>query len=368
MPGTGANFSLLIELAREQSSEKRRELLRQVTDAFMAASEPRSEREAELFDEIVGVVASDMETQVRAELANKIANSKLSVRRTARRLAFDAIEVGRPIIERSTALTQSDLVEVVENTSQDHLMAVTRRPDIGETVSSALVAKGSDTVVASLLGNDTARISRETFERVVDRSSNSPILHAPLVRRRQVPLDLLNAVYVRVSESLRREIIGKFQGASAEELEAAIEASREHLATEYGALPRDYQLAKEYVDDLQKRSMLQPPSLVVMLREHKTTSFTIAFARLSGVTYDLVSRLVEARDLDGLALLSRAGGFHRDVFVNLTTIILGGGSAGLKRAEGFGQLYDQVPVAAAQRAVRFWKIRASAGAAGAAAA
>jgi len=174
MPGTGANFSLLIELAREQSSEKRRELLRQVTDAFLAASEPRSEREAELFDEIVGVVASDMETQVRAELANKIASSKLSVRRTARRLAFDDIEVARPIIERSTALTQSDLVEVVENTSQDHLMAVTRRPDIGETVSSALVARGSDTVVASLLGNDTARISRETFERVVDRSASSP--------------------------------------------------------------------------------------------------------------------------------------------------------------------------------------------------
>ena len=46
------NFDLLIELARESSSEKRRELLRKVTDTFLASSEIRTDREAELFDEI----------------------------------------------------------------------------------------------------------------------------------------------------------------------------------------------------------------------------------------------------------------------------------------------------------------------------
>lgn len=362
----GGNFSLLIDLAKEHSSEKRRELLRKITDTFLASSEPRSEREAELFDEIVGVVAADLETQVRVELAHKVAASKLAIRRTARRLAFDTIEVARPVLERSRALTQSDLVDVIHQTTQDHMMAVTKRPDIGESASSALVAKGNDTVVASLLQNPLARISRETYERVTDRVQASPALHAPFVRRKQVPLDLLNAVYVRVSADLRRDIIGKFQGASEQEIESALEASREHLASEYGALPRDYQLAKEYVDDLQKRAVLQPSSLQAMLRDNKHTSFLIAFARLVDVGYDLVSRLVEARDIDGLAILSRAAGFPRDVFITLAMMILGGGG-GLAKAERYGQLYEQVSVAAAQRAMRFWKIRAGAGQAAAAA-
>ncbi|HOZ27273.1 MAG TPA: DUF2336 domain-containing protein [Hyphomonadaceae bacterium] len=352
-----SNFSLLVELAKETSSEKRRELLRQVTDVFLVESQTRSDREAELFDEIVGAVAADLETQVRIELAQKVAASRLAIRRTARRLAFDDIEVARPVLEKSTALTQSDLVDVIQQTSQDHMMAVTKRPDIGERTASALVARGEDPVVASLLSNPLARISRETYERVAHRALTSPVLHAPFVRRMNVPLDLLNEVYLKVSADLRREIVGKFQGATDVDVQAALESSREHLSSAYGALPADYQLAKQDVDDLQKRDVLRPSSLEAMLRGNKHTSFVIAFARLTDVDFDLASRLIEAKDVDAMALLCRAAEFERNLFVTLCMMMLGG-SGGLSKAERYGQLYEQVPVVAARRALRFWKVRA----------
>jgi uncharacterized protein (DUF2336 family) len=179
------------------------------------------------FDEIAGAVASDLETQVRVELAHRIAASGLPIRRTARRLAFDVIEVARPVIERSSALTQGDLVDVIQQTTQDHMMAVTKRSDIGEKVSSALVAKGGDSVVASLLQNSTTKLRRETFERVADRASSVAILQAPFVRRQNVPLDLLNAIYLKVSTELRRDIITKFEGASLADFEAALEEGRD---------------------------------------------------------------------------------------------------------------------------------------------
>ncbi|MEZ6030195.1 MAG: hypothetical protein R3C46_10650 [Hyphomonadaceae bacterium] len=75
MPAPANNFALLLDLAKEGSSEKRRELLRQVTDVFLAAPDQRNEKEAVLFDEIVGAVAADLETQVRVELARKVAES-----------------------------------------------------------------------------------------------------------------------------------------------------------------------------------------------------------------------------------------------------------------------------------------------------
>lgn len=357
MAGTANNFALLLDLAKEGSSEKRRELLRQITDVFLADPPERTDRESMLFDEIVVAVAADLETQVRIELARKVAVSNVPVQRTARRLAMDVIEVARPVIEHSKALTQADLVDVINATGQDHMMAVTKRPDIGENVSSALVAKGEDRVLASLLGNPTARLNRETYERVAERADANPVLHAPLVRNAHVPLDMLNNVYLRVETNLRREIMRKFHGVSPAELEAALEASRNHLSAAYGALPDDFQAAKDHITALTRIGPLQPPVLVKLLRENRRTAFLLAFAQLVDIDFDIGRRLLDSKDIDALAMLCRGAGFDRGLFVTLCITIMNDGG-GISKAEKYGQLYEQVPVAAAQRALRFWKVRA----------
>lgn len=357
MAANANNFALLLDLAKEGSSEKRRELLRQITDVFLAHPTQRSEKEALLFDEIVGAVASDLETQVRIELSRKVANSTAPLRHTARRLAMDEIEVARPVLERSRALTETDILEVIDKKSQDHMLAVTKRPDIGEKVSSALVHKGADRVVASLLQNATAKIDRETYERVAERIEINPVLHAPFVRNANVPLDMLNTVYLRVEGDLRREIMRKFHGVSPAELEAALEASRTHLSSAYGALPSDYALAQDHVAKLAKAGALKPALLVQLLREERRTAFLIAFAQLVDVDFELGQRLVEAKDLDALAMLCRGAGFDRGLFVTICIMVANAGG-GLSKTEEFGQIYEQVPVAAAQRALRFWKVRA----------
>jgi len=357
MPASGNQFALLLDLAKEGSSEKRRELLRQITDVFLAHPAERSDKESVMFDEIVGAVAADLETQVRIELSRKVADSTAPLRRTARRLAMDDIAVARPVIERSRALTEEDILDVIEQKSQDHMLAVTKRPDIGEKVSSALVAKGDDHVVVSLLQNATAKINRQTYERVAERVETSPVLHAPFVRNANVPLDILNNVYLRVENDLRREIMRKFHGVSPSELEAALEISRTHLSSAYGALPADYSLGKEHIAKLEKAGALRPPVLVQLLREERHTAFLIAFAKMVDVEFDLGQRLVQAKDLDAIAMLCRGAGFDRGLFVTICIMVAGAG-AGLSKTEEYGQIYEQVPVAAAQRALRFWKVRA----------
>ena len=50
------------------------------------------------------------------------------------------IAVARPVIEESRALTQSDLVDVIQQTSQDHMMAAPGvvRPDVRVRVPGAV--------------------------------------------------------------------------------------------------------------------------------------------------------------------------------------------------------------------------------------
>ncbi|HSC61864.1 MAG TPA: hypothetical protein VLC29_11590, partial [Rhizomicrobium sp.] len=123
----GSNFALLKGFTQETSSDKRRDLLRQATDVFLAEGRTLSSDEISMLDDVVQKVASDLSAEVRAELSRKISAAPVPFRRTARKLALDDIEIARPVLEHSRALTQGDLLDVIAQKSTDHMMAVTRR-------------------------------------------------------------------------------------------------------------------------------------------------------------------------------------------------------------------------------------------------
>jgi hypothetical protein len=58
-------------------------------------------------------------------------------------------------------------------------------------------------------------------------------------------------------------------------------------------------------------------------------------------------------------MICRAANIERPLFVTLA-VLAGGGDEAMSRAEEFGRMYNNVPVEAAQRAVRFFKVRKAA--------
>ena len=102
-------------------------------------------------------------------------------------------------------------------------------------------------------------------------------------------------------------------------------------------------------------------SLVTLLREGASsrTAFALAFANLADVEFDMVRRALDNQDIDTIALLCRGANFERALFVAMA-LALDGKDRGLAAADEFGALYESVPVVAAQRALRFYKVRASA--------
>ena len=220
-------FARLKDLAAEGSSDKRRELLRSITDMFLGDPCTRSDTECMLFDEVVGAVVKDMQASVRAELSEKLAESKSPVNATLRRFAMDDdINVARPILERSTMLSDEDLIEIVTTRTQEHMLAISKRAGVSEKVSGAIVDHGTETVIASLLENHTARIGRDSLEKVADKAQTSTLLQKSFVGREDVPLDLLNELVMVVEKDLRDEIMNRFEGVSEAELNAALARSR----------------------------------------------------------------------------------------------------------------------------------------------
>jgi uncharacterized protein (DUF2336 family) len=351
-------FARLADLAKQTTSEGRRELLREVTEALGQSS--RSDADLAGFDNLLTVVASDYATQVRADLAQLIAHNP-QFACSAQLFALDEIEVAAPVLRHSRVLTEDTLLKVIEQKSQNHMMAVTGRKEISERISHALVERGNDEVVTSLLANDNAKIGAVTFDVVAQRAQDSAILQKPLIGRRDVPADLLNDLYVKVEAGLRQQILKKFSHLSEVELDEAFRRSRDRLSKCYNTVPEDVRTANQRVDTISRRGELVPPVLVGLLREGQPgrTTFVAAFARLADVEFDIVQRAVDSHDLDTVALLCRGSNFERALFVTLA-ISLDGQDRGLNAAEEFRRLYEAVPVLAAQRALRFWKVRAAA--------
>ena len=302
-----SRFALLADLAKEASSEERRELLRKVTEALDPAEHAGSEGDIAEFDTLLAAAAADYSVQVRSQIARLVAGSVAQFSRAAKNLAMDDIEVARPILENSNALSEATLLEVIGRKSQDHMLAVTRRRSLSVVVSHALVEKGNDEVVGALLKNETAEIAPKTYEVVARRAEDSPALQAPLVRRAGVPVELLNGLYMKVEADLRREIVAKFASIPEEELEKAFQRSRDRVSSIYKHVPEDFEASDRRVAGLQKIGGLVPPALISLMREGKgaRTAFKLAFARLADVDFDLIERIVENFDLDAFALLCR---------------------------------------------------------------
>lgn len=354
-------FALLKGLASETSSEARRELLRKVTDALSQQARPPSDAEFAELDGVLAAVAQEYSLQVRTEFARLVAASVTRFCHASEQFALDdQIAVAAPVLRHSQSLTEATLLRVVNEKSQDHLMAVSQRSAVSERVSDALVERGDDAVVTSLLNNDGARIADATYEKVSVRADASPALQAPLVRRKSVPLDVLHGLYQKVEGDLRREILRKFDGASPADLEKAFERSRARITSSYRQAPDDMPAARKRIAAMQAAGHLTQPALAALLREgaNSRTCFKLAFARLTDVEFDVVDRAVEADDLDTIALLCRGARFDRGLFVSLA-VALDRSDRGLAAAEQFGKLYESVPIEAAQRALRFWKVRAA---------
>lgn len=352
----------LIALAKEPSSARRRELLRGVTDLFFTAADPRATSEMSLFDDIMTQLAGEMEEAVRIELAQRIGGAEPAPLGLVRTLAQDAsIEVASPVLQNSTALTDDDLLRVAQTRGQDHLRAISRRTVVSEAVSEVIVERGDDVTVGALLANEGARLSRQTHEAVVDRAAENPALQAAVISRQALPIDLLNEMYFIVEARLRDQILARNAALDPAALDAALAVSRKQVAARDGTLPPDYDEAERSIRVMKARGAITPPVLASMLRNGETTRFLVALCELADIDFHTARRILERHELDALSIVCKAADFDRSLYLTFAVLILDREDNAMGRAREYGELYEALPREAAQRTIRFWRLRRQTG-------
>ena len=356
---THSRFSKLIDLAQAASSDQRRELLREVTDLFFETSGARSTRESALFDEVLQLVAAEMQEGVLAELAETFADAKDAPLGLLRDLANHAYAIAAPVLQRSPLLDDQALLDVVNYQSQDHIKAVAGREIVSEAVSAAIVRFGDDHALDTLVRNEGASISRNSMETVVERARANAMLHAGVVRRKDIPIDLLNEMYFVVEAGLRDQILHRNASVDPATLDAALSRTRERMRKSATDMSAETRNAIHFITQKKSSGELNARLLVSLYREAKMMHFLCGLAELTDIDRETATDLIERKDMDGLAMICRAANIERPLFVTLAVLACGGDDA-MARAEEFGRMYNSVPLEAAQRAMRFFKVRKSA--------
>jgi uncharacterized protein (DUF2336 family) len=358
MAATSGHLSKLVELAHERSSDKRRELLRQVSELFLGSDEVRgSSSSREITDDILVTLAQNMEASVRAELAERFADHPDAPADLVRDLALDVIEVARPLLARSNVVDDATLALSVRRHGGEHAQVVAARSELSESVAEAVAASHDDQALVTLAHNPGAKLSRTAIEHLVDHAEACPALHEPLVELPEMPPDLLNEMFFLVKEKLRARIVERNQSFDQATLEAAFAAAQQRLANKSGPKPRDYDDAVRYVSGKKLRRKLTFELLGELLVNGERTKFVVAFADMTGLQFIAAQRAIDNPSIDPIAIACRAAGFPKEDFVRVAMLRPTSAAREEADVDALGQLYEAVSVSAADRVMRFVKLR-----------
>ncbi|MFP3942645.1 MAG: DUF2336 domain-containing protein [Alphaproteobacteria bacterium] len=222
-------------------------------------------------------IHSDVDLSTRRDLARALARDSGADRGLIQVLLDDHAEIACPVIERSPALTVSDLLRIVSGKSAEHCRAVATRPGLPGEVADALVQTGDPHVLRTLLRNRRTRLPRSVFGALAAAARRHPELREPLSGRPELPADLARELS---AETLQ----------DAEKTAAALAAK------------------------LHRAGHLRASVLVGALRQKQIALFEHAFALLTGVPVAKLRNLLRDRCGFPLALAARAARMDRSAF------------------------------------------------------
>ncbi len=346
----------LAYLAHEyKSDESRRDLLRRVTDVFLASPGAYTEQQNRYFGEILETIAYDLETQMRESLALRIADEEHIPLNLVHRLAADDISVARPVLEQSPALSQDDLINLSQNSSQEHLLAVTKRSDVGQRLSAVLVRHGKDPVVDSLLRNEDADIAASTMRDVATRAVTSEALQSALIEREDVPRDVLVGLLDYVSDGLKQSLFAQISDTDRACLDDIVTKMKQEVKES------DETRAERYITDLVRRGALNEQMLLRFVFEEKPMEFLLTLGHLLGIDQQVVSKLVSENSGQALAIACRACGISAGAFKDMALSPMTSIPSDVRQIMPLIRVYRRLSEANAQRAMRYWKMRNFAG-------
>jgi hypothetical protein len=350
----------LEESLKAGSSEKRVETLRRVTDLFLNDSDRLNDQQVAVFDDVLVHLIQKIETKALVQLSQSLAPIANAPTEVVQRLARDAeIAVAGPVLTSSNRLTESDLTEIAKSQSQAHLLAISGRASLTETVTDVLVERGNRSVTDRLARNSGARFSEAGFATLVKKSETDESLAEQLGLRLDIPFQLLQRLLSRASDVVRSRLLACVSPENQERIQQALASIVNSVGREFTG-PRNYVFAEGHVQRMNREGKLNESVLVGFAQERRYEEVVATLALFCGAKVETIELLMKNVSHDGLIVACKAAKLNWPTVVAIMKARFSHHSISDEELDIAKESFLEVSQAAAQRTMRFMQVQQAA--------
>ena len=350
---TNSIIAELEDAVTSGSSERRVSTLRQVTDLFLHDGDRLSDDQVKVFDDVLCLLVTRVESRARAELGARLAPVDYAPFEVIQHLARDdEIAVAGSVLATSSRLRTTDLVEIASTKGQDHLLAISGRTNLPEAVTDVIIDRGEGKVIRKLANNTSARFSDTGYSKIVARSEGDAELIEILGLRVDLPLKFLRDLLRRATDAVRERLMALAPPELQEEimrvLKAISAAARENA--------RDFSRAEALVKLLNEKCELNQDAIVKFAETKQLDEVAASLAVIARAPTEMMAQLLEGPRSDLILIPCKAAGLS---WLAVERILCNRpakqkiGEETLKVAE---RDYRKLTLATSQRTLRFWQV------------
>ena len=345
------------QVLQQGSPEKCAEVLSGITNLFLNEASRFNEDHVALFDDVFARLIEDIEARARAELSMRLAPIENAPPQLIRRLAYDDdIGVAKPVLEQSPRLADDDLRDIAGSKGQAHLLAISGRRSISESVTDVLVQRGNREVVRTVADNQGARLSEKGFSTLVERAAGDGVLAEKVGHRPDIPPRLFRTLLIQATEVVQHRLLARARPETAAEIRRVLAKVSEDIGAR-GPAPRDYVRAKAVVQALANQGQLTETALAGFANDGRLEEAVVALAELTSVPIETVERLMSGDRPDPVLILCKAAGFDWRTVRTLILVRPGGKGTSTHALDSAYANFEKLSPSTAQRVTRFWQIQ-----------
>jgi uncharacterized protein (DUF2336 family) len=261
--------------------------------------------------DIICVLAKDIEVEVRRALATSLRRSTRLPRLAAIAMANDVDTVALPILASSLVLTNDDLLEIVRRGSSAAQTAIASRKNVSEEVSEALVTHGDETAVTMLMRNATSQVNEKTLSLALDRFGQSDPVMRSMAHRPTLPIAITERLVTMVSDELQHYLVTHHNVPRS--LAAQLTTSSREAAVLRVSEGHPEETMQSLAEQVAARGRLTPTLLLRALSKGDMAFFEAAFAKLASIPVENARTLIHDSGAKSFASLYKASDLPKNL-------------------------------------------------------
>lgn len=350
----GSSIMGELDAALTSGSEARKaSMLARIADVFIADASRYSEEQISLFDDVMLRLIDAVGTGARAALAVKLAPIANAPSGVVHALAFDHdIEVARPVLTESQRLQEQALLASAKTKSLQHLLAISRRRDLGEALTDVLIERGDRKLNLSIARNSSARISDFGFRLLVKWATGDDELAALVGMRPDIP----RPHFLVLLENASRPVRAQLAAANPQRVSAAERMVSEIVGANEGSAR--FAATRARLERQHRLGQLTEKEIAQFANDRKLEETAAALAIVCDMPTDVVERALTDQNSELALILAKVAGLSpasTRAILGLRGPERGASSQDIDQALAS---YDRLPADTARRVLGFFRDRA----------